>query len=342
MKKIRSFLRYLITLAVAGGLLWYVYKDQDLDAMIDRLNQVDYQWLIYSILLALASHLVRAYRWNMLLKPLGYKLKLSRTFLAVMVGYLVNLALPRAGEISRCGILKRTDNVNMSLSIGTVIAERAIDFIILIIVLLFAFVVEFDLLNNYVSGIVENNLAALGRNLIFIYIIAGIGAIAIVALFILIRRYKALLRRNRLFLAIRKLLRDLAQGFTSIGKVPNVTAFVFSSIMIWVFYYLMAYVVFFAIPETSTLSLTAGLSILAMGSLGMVAPVQGGIGTYHALVAGALVLYGIEEQSSAFFAGLMHSAQVVMILVVGGAALYISMVIKRKGQAKTSAGSPTA
>jgi glycosyltransferase 2 family protein len=317
-------------LAVAFWLLRFVYKDQDISAMIRRLQYVDFQWIIYSFVFAISSHILRAYRWNLLLEPMGYKLKTFRTFLAVMVGYFANLIIPRAGEISRCGVLKKTDNVNMTSSIGTVVAERVVDFIMLVSVVMIAFAVEFHLLNRYLSGFMENSILQLSRNIFLIYIIIGVLVFILVVGYIVVKKHRSSIRNNALYLKIRHFMRELVEGITSIKKLENRTGFIVSSLFIWIFYYLMSYVAFHAIPETSELGFVAGLSILAMSSLGMLAPVQGGIGAYHALVTGVLTFYGINETDGAFFAGLLHSSQVFMVLVVGGISFFVSIWIKRR------------
>jgi glycosyltransferase 2 family protein len=334
LKLLKSIIKYSVPLAVAFWLLRYVYKDQDVSSMLRRLQEVDFQWIIYSYILAIFSNTLRTYRWNLLLKPMGYDLKINRTFLAVMVGYFANLVIPRAGEISKCAILKKTDNVNMANSIGTVVAERAVDLIMLILVVLIAFMVEFDLLHEYIRGFFENRMIQIGRNILLIYIIAGFFLIVIFTVYILIRKYKKNLKNHTVFLKIRHLMRELVEGFTSIGKVNNLSGFIISSFLIWISYYFMSYVAFFAIPETSHLGLKAGLSILAMSSLSMLAPVQGGIGAYHVLVTGVLMFYGISEQDGAFFAGLLHGSQVLMILVIGGGSFLISFLIRNRDAKK--------
>jgi len=330
LKTLISALKYVATLAIAFFLLWLVYKEQDLRQIVDQLQYVDYQWVIYSLLIAVVSHVVRAYRWNLLIEPMGYRMKTSRTFLAVMVGYFANLLVPRMGEVSRCAILKKTDNVRMTSSIGSVLAERVFDLSLLILVTFIAFMLEFRLLSQYIFGALESALVRISRNLILIYIAGAAAAALGLAVFIWIRKHKNRLKHSRAFLKVRRLLRELAAGLTSIRRMKNLSGFIISSIAIWVCYYLMTYLVFFSLPETSHLGFVAGMSALAMGSLGMIAPVQGGIGAYHALVTGTLTFYGINEQTGAFFALLLHTSQVLMIVAVGGASFAVSMLIKRK------------
>ena len=254
-----------------------------------------------------------------------------------MVGYLANLAVPRMGEVSRCGILKKTDNVPMTISIGTVVAERIIDVLSLFFCIFFGFVIEFERLNEFLSGFFTAKVDQLGKYLFDLYLLAGIAAVVLLAVFLILRTFQDDIKRNPLFLKIRTFLREMVSGLTSISRIDNKYGFWISTILIWVLYFLMSYVVLFSLESTSSLGLGAGIALLIMGGLGMSAPVQGGIGTFHALVTAALILYGIEEADGQLFAFLLHSSQFVMILVVGSISLVISMVIKNKNkQAITS------
>jgi len=329
LKHFLNVLKYVFTLGIAAFLLWYVYKDIDFEEVIlKRLKFVNYTWVFLSIILALSSHYLRAYRWNLLLEPLGYKhLKTSRTFLAVMVGYFANLFVPRMGEITRCGILKKTDDVTITSSFGTVVAERVLDLLILIFLILVGFLVQFNKLADSLKGHFFGKYDAIMHY-------AAIGLVIIIVtgvlLLFIMRFYWSQLRRNPFMLKIRKFLRELIEGLLSIRRIRSKSGFWMSTILIWLFYYLMAYIVFFAVPETKALGPMAGLSVLIMGGLGMSAPVQGGFGTYHIFVSSILALYGIAPEDGKFFAFLLHTSQFMTILVVGGMSFVISVLLTKK------------
>ncbi len=330
MKRLKSIIFYLVTLAIAGGLFWYAYKDTDFNQMLSEMKTANYNWILFSIILAILSHIIRAYRWQLLLKPLGFHINLFRAFLAVMVGYFANILVPRMGEVTRCGILKRTDNVSIPSSFGTVVGERLIDLICLIIIVVSTLIIEFDVISDYFFGFFENKIAILGRNLLIVYFVAGILMILLLLFFIFLKSIKQKVKSWPLYLKIRSFLKEVGTGIASVSKVDDKLAFFVSTILIWVLYYFMSYVVVFSLEETSHLSLLAGLSILTMGSLGISAPVQGGIGTYHILVASVLVTYGISDEIGKLFAAIMHSAQILMIVVVGGVSFIISIFISGK------------
>lgn len=327
----KEALKYLFTLALAVFLLWYVYKDLDFEeAILHRLTDVRYSWILLSLSMGLVAHVFRAYRWNILLEPMGYRLNTWRTFLAVMSGYLANLFVPRMGEVTRCAILKKTDNVAMSSSLGSVVAERAFDFIILVSLIIAGFILEFDKLASFAAdqwGDKLNNAQDITNIVVLIVLIVVLlGLAAFVSYRIMLVR----LRRNTFVLKARKFIREMVEGFLSIAKIRNRAGFWISTFFIWLLYYLMAYVVFFSIPETTGLSLLAGLSVLIMGGLGMSAPVQGGFGAYHIFVSSVLGLYNVAPEDGKFFAFILHTSQFLTVIAVGTICLAISLLISRK------------
>lgn len=327
--KISSILKYSFSLLLAGVLFYFAFRNVSIDDFMEKVSEVNYWWVVLSVVLSLLSHWLRAYRWNLMLRPLGYeRLSDGRTFLAVMSGYLANLAFPRLGEVTRCGVMKKNDQIPMSISFGTVITERAIDFLILLSLILLDFIIEFDLVYDFFISSVGWDT---GADHTWTIVIVGITLVALVIAGILI--LKRILEHefeNAFLQKIHRVLTDIVNGLLSIRKVQNISGFVISTVGIWVFYYLMSYVIFFSISETSALGFGAGLSILAAAGVAMAMPVQGGIGAYHTLVSGVLIIYGIEATSGLFFATLLHTSQLVSILVFGGLSVLGTLIIARK------------
>jgi len=325
-----DILKYSITLGIAGFLLWYVYRDLSLESLLSQFQNINYYWIGFSVFLALLSHYLRAYRWNILLKPLGYDLKTSRTFIAVMVGYFANNLVPRLGEVTRCGILKKTDDVAMTSAFGSVVAERAFDLLTLIIVATVTFFIEFDKLNSFVVENFQDKIP----NTESIAGIVGVGIVILIVLggvlFFLLKVYREQLHHNALYLKIRSFVKELIEGFLSIRKIDNQFGFWASTVGIWFLYYAMLIVVFFAFPPTHNLSLLAGLTLLIMSGLGMSAPVQGGIGVFHILVSGMLVFYGISAEDGKIFALIAHSTQFMLVMFFGGISFIISVFMKSR------------
>lgn len=331
MPAVKNILKYAISLLIAILLLWYVYRDLDLSAMLARLRVADFSWIILSVLVSMISHSIRAYRWNLLLRPLGYpNLTIFRTLLAVMVGYFANLVIPRMGEVSRCGLLKRTDNIPITTSLGSVVAERFVDFCSLIVCTALLFIIEFQRLKEFFFSFFDSTVGRIGQNVFAIYVLVGIVFLFIVLFFALGRFFKEKFKHNQTFNKIKHFAREVARGVTSIGNVENKAGFWTATVLIWFLYFLMSYLVFFSLPETAGLGWRAGWSVLVMGALGMSAPVQGGIGTFHALVSSVLLLYGISETEGVLFATLVHGIQTLTFVFFGGISFFVASVIAAK------------
>ncbi|WP_422361347.1 lysylphosphatidylglycerol synthase transmembrane domain-containing protein [Reichenbachiella sp.] len=326
--KISSIIKYSFSLLLAGVLFYFAFKDVTFEDMVQKMSGVNYWWIFLSILLSLLSHWLRAYRWNLMLKPLGYdRLSDGRTFLAVMTGYLANLAFPRLGEVTKCGVMKRNEKIPMSISFGTVITERVLDFLILLSLVILDFFVEFDRVYEFFISAVGWD-TEVDHTMNIILIASTLLILGVVGILIL-KRILDHEFENSLLQKIHRVLTDIVNGLLSIRKVQNITGFVVSTIGIWVFYYLMSFVIFFSISETSDLGFGAGLSILAAAGVAMAMPVQGGIGAYHTLVSGVLIIYGIEATSGLFFATLLHTSQLISVLFFGGISALGTVFIAR-------------
>lgn len=323
-----SALKYLGSLGLAGALLYFAFRNVDWSDFLEKTKNVDYTWVLISIILSLVAYIARAYRWNILLKPLGHtQLTTTRTTIAVLVGYLANLAFPRLGEITRCGVLKRSDDVPVSSGLGTVITERIIDVVTLLILILFTLVVEFDRLIAFLRELfgfsVDANVIGVSVDDSFYWKLGigfGVLLLFVIALIVLARKAGE---------KVKSFIRELYEGLLSLRKIDNFSGFIVSTIVLWIVYYLMSYLIIFSLPETSHLDLMAGVMLLVTGGIALAIPVQGGFGTYHTLVSAMLSLYAIERTTGVFLATLLHTSQVVAVAVFGGIALLISVFLKK-------------
>ena len=330
-RTILSTLKYIITLSIAIAILWWLFKDMELADFVARLREVDYGWVYLSIGFSIVAFWARAYRWNLLFKPLKIHVSTFRLTIAVIVGYLANLAFPRMGEVSRCAVIKRTDDVPISTSIGTVVTERGVDLICLLLLLAGSLAVEFKKISSLLSGMVEQIWSKLSLSQLLI--ISGVSVAILAGLWWAILKFRSSTRFGRL----KEFLLNLWYGVSSISKMKSPVKFLLSTVVLWLSYYLMSYVIVFSMEETAWLDMKAGLVLLAMGGIGMAMPVQGGFGTYHAFVAGILLWYGIEEKTGVFFATLLHTSQVITAMVLGGLALLVVVFLPRKKQVDNEA-----
>jgi uncharacterized protein (TIRG00374 family) len=302
-----------------------VYKDQDVKRIKSILtNDVNYFWIAVSLVLGLLSHVSRTIRWNLLIEPLGRKPRLLNTFLAVMVGYLMNLALPRMGEISRCGVLARYEKISFTKLIGTVVVERLIDVLMLLLLLIVVVLTQF----GQVLEFLNNNPEVNEKLQKVIYSPILIGGLLLFLVVLWISRHK--IRESSFVKKAMGFINQFIEGFRTIGRMKKKGTFIFHSVFIWLLYYLMLYCVFFSFGFTSHLMPLAGLTVFVLGSFGMVAPVQGGIGAWHFMVIEGLALYGVDRADGKVFALLAHGTTTVMLIVLGLVGLLVLPFINER------------
>jgi glycosyltransferase 2 family protein len=331
---LKTILQYVIVLGVTVLLIWFSLRNLTVsdDAeggqdkwtyLVDTWMNADKLWLILMAVIAMLSHLVRAERWRMLIKPSGHNTKLGYSFLSLMVGYLVNLVIPRGGEISRCYNLYKLDQTPVEISFGTVVAERVVDLACLLSLVLLAFVVESEKLIMFVETLPIGS--GQSRLNLLLYLVAFF-LIGVIIFYVVFQKSK---KFNRFVV---KVWNGFKEGLLAVFKLERKGLFIFYSLVIWFLYFVMSYTVIRAFPETSDLGFTAVLSLFAIGSIAMAAPLPGGTGSYHVLVPQGLVfLYGIPKASAVAFTFVFHGWQTALMIVVGAISLVItSLIVKSK------------
>lgn len=291
----------------------------------------DYSWLLFSLVLAVMSHIFRALRWNLLIDSLNYQTRTSTTFMAVMVGYLVNTAVPRAGEFARCGILSKKEKIPFNALFGTVISERLFDLITLLVIIFLVIVFQIQVLGGFMKSTFGPFFNTVFSNITDI-IIFSLLSLAILALIVfLVIFFKEKIKQLPFYGKIREFLDGLFDGIKTIGKMKKKWLFLLYTFMIWLFYSLMVYVPVFMLPETSQLTYVDALTILAIGSLGIVAPVPGGIGAYHFIVKAVLVeIFNIGGNAAGSFAAITHAGQTILNVVLGAISYFYIGLLSRK------------
>ena len=330
MKKIlKKIVQFLIFFAIGAFIFWLVYKDQDIDRIKSVLkNDVKYFWIFISVIIGLLSHMSRTVRWQIMIQPIGHKPGFLNTFLAVMTGYLMNLAFPRMGEISRCGVMARYEKMSFTKLLGTVVAERAVDMISLLLLLLIVIFSQFRQILEFLHKNPEIESKILGI-ITSPILIAGI---LLFVVFVIV--FRKALKHTALYKKVVAVLLNLKEGILSIRSMQNKGWFLFHSVAIWGLYYLMLYVVFFAFDFTRNLPFVAGLTTFVLASFGMVAPVQGGIGAWHFMAIESLALYGIAKENGVIFAFVAHGIMTAMIILLGIISLLVLPFINRKNNGK--------
>jgi uncharacterized protein (TIRG00374 family) len=301
---IKKILKIALPLAFGGFLVWYSLSDISLEILGQYFKEANYTWILLGLFFGILSHLSRAYRWKFMLEPLGFKPKITNSILAVLVGYLVNLALPRAGEISRATVMSNYEKIPFEKGFGTIVAERIADLIMMLIIIVLTLFVQFD----FIYELLTKN---------FNPIKIGIGIpVLIISFFIF--RFLVNKATSGFLLKIKTFVAGLIEGVTSIFKMKNKWAFIFHTIFIWAMYIAMFWA---TIPAIEGLEVPFGGILIGFIAGGFaIAATNGGIGLYPIAVASALALFDISTETATAFGWIMWTAQTAMIVVFGGLA----------------------
>jgi uncharacterized protein (TIRG00374 family) len=307
-KSIKKIVLIILPIALGVFLIWWSLSSltyEDKKEIKNAFNNANYFWIFLSLFLAFLSHVSRAYRWNFLLAPIGYKPKLLNSIFAVFMAYLINLALPRAGEVVRATAISKYENIPFEKAFGTIVAERIIDVIMLLFIIIGAFFYQFDL-------VMDLFIKKIPKNPIYIFVFGAFLVLSFGLFYYLITK-----SNNSIFVKIREFIKGLLDGVKSIFSMEKKWAFIAHTFFIWFMYLLMFYTVCLAIPETASIGVGGVVTGFVVGALS-IATTNGGIGSYPLGVQQVLILYGIASNPALAFGWLMWSAQNIMILVFGG------------------------
>lgn len=311
---VTTVLKVFLSIGLAVAILYFVFSKIDVDEFMQKAETVNYFWVVLSMFISLFGYILRAYRWKLQLEPLEYNPTTYRMFLAVMSGYLANLLIPRLGEVTRCGVLLKSNKVPIATSFGTVITERIVDLFMLGLILLFTMLIQSDQLRAFFDQTLHTNVNG------YLIFSIGLAVIGIGAWIFFKFIYPSQTK-------VGAFSREVIKGLISLRKV-HASKYIISTLLIWIIYFFMSYIVVFALQETSHLSWEVGFSILVAGVIAFVIPVQSGFGTFHALVSTMLILYNIDETTGVFFATLLHGSQLLAVMIFGLVAGILSIFVK--------------
>lgn len=324
-KRLKRILQYILFLAIACFFLWLVSRKVSFADIFNKFREAHLWPILLIFIVGIGSHYIRALRWKMLIRSMGYKVGSINTMLAIMIGYLVNLGTPRMGEVARCAVLAKYEKVPADKLAGTMIVERLIDLICLILLLILTYITQFRYVNEFVQ---TNLISPLGKKLSPTILTIGILLIFIL-LFATVWFRKRLLNSENKLVAI---VRNLMTGFLSIKTIKPKGTFILYTGLIWLLYWGMTYIGFYAFDELSTQGGGTALSVLSLGSIGFVVPAPGGLGSYQYFVTETLTsIYHIPTTVANTFAHLSWAAQ-TLILIIGGFASMILLPIYNTGK----------
>ncbi|WP_241664810.1 lysylphosphatidylglycerol synthase transmembrane domain-containing protein [Seonamhaeicola maritimus] len=311
-----------ITLPLLLGvfLVWYSLSQISIDELLEYVKKADYSWIVLGMFLGLLSHLSRAYRWQFQLEPMGYKIRLGNSIMAVFATYLINYTIPRAGEVARASILTNYEDVPFEKGFGTIVAERIADMIVMLGIIAVTLFLQFDFIYGF---LVEK----------FDPIKIAVGLVGLIILFLFFTRF--IKRSNsKIALKIRAFVNGLIEGALSIFKMKKKWAFIFHTLFIWGMYVLMFYVTSFSLEATSDIPFAAILIGFIAASFS-IAATNGGIGSYPEAIVLAFLLFNIPEDPSRAFGWIMWASQTLLIIIFGGLSLIYLPIFNRSKKVKS-------
>lgn len=331
----KSFVTIAVSLAIAALFMWLALKGIEFKKIAGYFTKANYFWVFAATVFGILAYWFRAIRWNLLLEPMGYKISNSNALWTISFGYLMNLTIPRSGELARSTALFGVEKVPVDKSFGTIILERVVDLVCMGGFLLLTLIFKYDAILSFYRYVTqEKSKTAEPESGNGFYIFIGVMILAGILFFSLRKK----LQKFVIYQKILKFATGIFHGLMSIFRMRQKGKFIILSLAIWISYYLAAYLICFAIPETSNFSFADGFFIIVVGTLGMMVPASGGIGAFHfALKLGIMALFlsmgkNPEEggEVGLSYAFISHTMQLVIMIVMG--VISIPVLAKERGR----------
>jgi uncharacterized protein (TIRG00374 family) len=327
-KKIFSILKYSLFLGAGIFLVWWQFSsmnEADKKEFYNALSNTNYWLLVPVLVMSLLSHLSRAMRWKLIMEPLGYQPSLKNVFAVTMVGYFANSAIPRLGEVLKCSLLAKFEQLKIDKLFGTILVERTFDFICYLIFIAVTVLLQIEVIGQYVSG----KLSAIGNAAgMSIWLKMGLVIVLIIGFVLLLKWLVKKYPTNSIISKLSGFVSGIVAGFKTIKSMKKRRLFLLHTFFIWSMYLLQVYVGFFAMEATSGLSLYAAFSVLSLSTLAMIAT-PGGMGSFPVFVAQTLLIYSIATPQGKAFGWLLWGTNTMIVVIVGLIALLLLPYINK-------------
>ncbi len=329
----KSIIQFIVLLSVGILLTWLSLRSvwTEREKIADSFKTANYFWVIISMIISLFSHFLRAYRWNYLLKPAGYSVKPANAVGAVLVGYFANYGLPRMGEITRCTLVTKYDKVPFEVALGTVITERIIDLLLLLVIFVLTLFAQFsqlsDLASKYIFNPLMSKLSGMAQHPAQLIILIVLCLGVVVGLFLVRKKISQALTGK-----FGTIIKGFGKGLGSVKDIDKKFQFIVLSLAIWAAYFYSLYACFFAFSGTSGLGQSECLVLLLFGTFGVVFS-PGGLGAYPAIITALLLFtYHVEKISAVAFPWMAWTSQFILIVVLGILSLILLPVINKNNK----------
>ena len=307
-----NIIKVLSPLLLGGLILYWMYRDFDFHSIEDVLfHKMDWTWMLLSFPFGILAQMFRGWRWKQTLAPLGEKPRTSTSIHAVFLSYAASLIIPRIGEFTRCGVLKKYDKTSFSKALGTVVTERAIDTLLMVTVTGVTLVFQMGIFDTFFVRTGTSMDSILGRFSTTGYLVTAVCAISVLLLM------HVMLRRLSIYNKVKATLGGIKEGIISLKDVNNISLFCFYTLGIWVSYFLHYYLTFFCFDFTSNLGLGCALVTFVVGSIAVIVPTPNGAGPWHFAVKTMLILYGVSDTNALYFVLIVHTIQTMLVIALG-------------------------
>lgn len=316
-----------LSLILGGAILYWMYRGLDFKQVEDvLLHKMSWTWMLLSFPFGISAQVFRGWRWKQSLEPLGEKARSSISIYSIFLSYALSLVIPRAGEFARCGVLKKWDDVSFPKALGTVVTERAIDSLLVLLITALVFVMQIPVFLNFFEKTGTSMDSLLSQFTATGYIVTAICGIAV----LILAHY--LLKRLAIYNKVKATLGGLWQGIISLKGVRNVPLYIALTLGIWLSYFFHYYLTFQCFEATSHLNLMCGLVTFIVGSIAVIVPTPNGAGPWHFAVKTMLILYGIQANDALFFVLIVHSVQTLLVVLLG---IYAWIALAFTGKVKS-------
>ena len=312
MKLSNIILKILMPLVLGGAILYWMYRGEDWQTIVHvATDEMNWTWMLLSFPFGILAQAFRGWRWRQTLEPVGEKPRTSVSVHSIFLSYAVSLLIPRVGEFTRCGVLKRYDNISFPKALGTVVTERAIDSLLVMDITVMVLLLEMSTFGTFFQKTGTSIQGILQKFSLTGYLVV---AVCMVAILILLH---FLLRKLSIYNKVRATFRGIWQGVISLKDVRNIPLFVFFTLGIWLSYFLHYYLTFFCFDFTADLGLGCALVTFIVGSIAVIVPTPNGAGPWHFAVKTMLILYGVADEKALYFVLIVHTVQTMLVVFLG-------------------------
>ncbi len=313
MKKItNNIVRIVLPLALGGAILYWMYRGFDFRRIeYVLLHEMNWTWMLLSFPFGITAQMFRGWRWKQALEPINEHPRNSTSINSIFISYAISLIVPRSGEFARCGVLKRYDGISFTKALGTVVTERAIDSLVILIITGFTLLLQFKVFSTFFNETGTSIDSVVQKFSVTGYVVTAICGISALILLHL------LLRKLSFYNRVKETLSDIWRGIVSVKKVKNLPLFLFYTIAIWGSYFLHYYLTFFCFDFTSNLGMGCAMVTFVVGSIAVIVPTPNGAGPWHFAVKTMLILYGVADEKALYFVLIVHTIQTMLVVLIG-------------------------